>query len=132
MLRKLHSNIKQMLYKYCANIVQILCIVQILYKCCANFVHILCKYFQNIVHMMCKCFTKIVQILYKYCANIVQILYKYCANIAQILCKYCFNRGTWLEVKKSENSINHQGREGRTDGGTFCVLSRVASQLKIG
>ena len=77
-----------MLYKYCANMVQILWkyyinIVQILYKYCANIVHILCKYFLNILHIMCKDFTKIVQILYKYYANIAQIFCKYCTNILQ-------------------------------------------------
>ena len=74
-----------------------------------------------------------VQILHKYCANIAQILCKYCANIALILRKYCANIVQieaiifiHLEMQKSEKSSWELGRE----LGTFCVLSRVASQLK--
>ena len=37
-----------------------------------------------------------------------------------------------LEVSNSYNGIGREGvREGGREGGTFCVLSRVVSQLKI-
>ena len=63
------------------------------------------------------------QILRKCCANVAQILRKYCAYIVQILIKQI----ALARLQKSENSNNnHQG----TEGHTFCVLSRVALQLK--
>ena len=103
---KYFTKIVQILYKYCANI------AQILHKYCANIVQILCKYCANIVQILCK-----------YCANVAQILRKYCAYIVQILIKQI----ALARLQKSENSNNnHQG----TEGHTFCVLSRVALQLK--
>ena len=54
------------------------------------------------------------------------------SKIAQKVGKFCNPnmdpRKIWVfsGLWNSGNSINHQGRE----GGTFCVLSRVASQLK--
>ena len=35
-----------------------------------------------------------------------------------------------LGALEASNSLTGIGREGRREGGTFCVLSRVASQLK--
>ena len=78
--------------------------------------------FSNIVQILCKYCANIVQILRKCCVNIAQILRKYCANIVQIL----FKQIALARLQKSESSNNHQGTEGRT----FCVLSRVALQLK--
>ena len=49
----------QILWKYCAKI------VQIMWKYCANIVQILCKYCANIVQILCKYFVNIVQILFQ-------------------------------------------------------------------
>ena len=35
-----------------------------------------------------------------------------------------------LSAVEADNSYNGVGREGVREGGTFCVLSRLASQLK--
>ena len=59
-----------MLYKYCANIVQILWKYNIiLYQYSTNFV----QNFSNNVHILCKYFANIVQIMRKYHINITQI-----------------------------------------------------------
>ena len=86
---------------------------------------------------MCKDFTKIVQILYKYYANIAQIFGKYCANIGQKLGKYCTNivqieaLGQTLQSQvQSSKSENSYKRHLVSELVRFCMLSRVASQLK--
>ena len=123
-LSKLCANIVLILYIFCANFFQE--IVHKMFKIfqnCSNIVQILCKYCANIVQILRKCCANIAQMLRKCCANIAQILRKYCAYIVQILIKQI----ALARLQKSENSNNnHQG----TEGHTFCVLSRVALQLK--
>ena len=125
-----------MLYKYCANIVEILCKHYIiLQKFCANILPIFCKFFANIFQIMYIYCTNILQILCKYCTNIG----KYCANIVQIL----FKQGQ-ISCTYSKNIVRrfHNCRDSASQRipikvsqlvselVTFCALSRVASQLK--
>ena len=75
-----------MLYKYCANIVQIFC----------NIVGVLFKYCTNIEQISNNSWANVVQLLFKYCKkncvnivqNIMQILLIYCENIVNRLGKY--------------------------------------------
>ena len=98
-----------MLYKYCANIVQILWKYNIiLYRYSTNFV----KIFSINVHILCKCFTNIVQILYKYCTNIVQILYKYYANISQILFKKRHISCTYSPGSRTAETVHNGPNQG--------------------
>ena len=64
-----------MLYKYCANIVQIFCyIVGVLFKYCTNIEQISNNSWANVVQLLFKyCRKKICEYCTKYCANIVYL-----------------------------------------------------------
>ena len=65
-----------MLYKYCANIVQIFC----------NIVGVLFKYCTNIEQISNNSWANVVQLLFKYCRKkLCEYCTKYYANIAYIL-----------------------------------------------
>ena len=88
-LSKLCTNIVLILYIFYANIFQEIVhkmwkYLPKLFKYCTNIVQILCKYCANIVQILFKYYANIAQMLRKCCANIAQILRLYCANIDQI------------------------------------------------